>query len=58
MWQDAETVAQAGYAAVEANHPVRITGWPNRAIAALCKLLPENLLLAMTRRAALRMRAL
>jgi short-subunit dehydrogenase len=58
MWLDAETVAEAGYAAAEANRPVRITGWPNRAIAILCKLLPESLLLAMTRRAALKVRAL
>ena len=58
MWQDAETVAEAGYAAVEANRPVCITGWPNRAIAALCKLLPDSLLLAMTRWATLKVRVL
>jgi short-subunit dehydrogenase len=57
LWQDAGTVAQAGYAAVEANRPVCVTGWPNRAVAALCKLLPESLLLWMTRRAALKVRA-
>jgi short-subunit dehydrogenase len=56
MWLDAQAVAEAGYAAVEANRPVCITGWPNRAIAALCKLLPEGLLMAMTRRAARRIR--
>jgi short-subunit dehydrogenase len=57
-WQDARTVAEAGYAAVEANRAVCITGWPNQLIAALCKLLPESLLLAMTRQAALKVRAL
>ena len=58
MWLDAETVAEAGYAAAEANRPVCITGWPNRVIAALCKLLPESLLMIVTRRAALKVRAL
>jgi short-subunit dehydrogenase len=58
MWLDAQAVAEAGYAAVEANRPVCITGWPNRAIAALCKLLPESLLLALMRRAARRIRTL
>jgi short-subunit dehydrogenase len=51
MWLDALT-AQAGYAAVEANRAVCITGWPNKVIAALGRLLPEALLMAVTRRAA------
>ena len=42
MWQDAATVAQAGYAAVEANRAVVVTGAPNRLIAALCKVVPDD----------------
>ncbi len=56
MWQDADTVARAGYAAVEANRPVRITGWPNWAIATFVRLLPESLVMAIGRGAAARMR--
>lgn len=47
LWQDAETVAAAGCAAVEANRAVVVTGAPNKAIAALCKLAPEPWLLAL-----------
>ena len=56
MWLDAETVARAGYAAVEANRAVCVTGTPNKIIAALAKLLPDGLLLALSARAARRMR--
>ena len=56
MWQDADTVAREGLAAVEANRAVHITGWPNRLIAVLAKLLPDALLMAMTARAARRLR--
>ncbi len=47
LWLDAETVARAGYAAVEANQPVRVTGWPNHLIAALARLMPGALVLAI-----------
>ena len=56
LWQDADTVAQGGYAACEANRAVEITGWPNRIIAALARLTPDGLILALTGRAARRMR--
>jgi short-subunit dehydrogenase len=56
LWQDAETVAEAGYAACEANRAVEITGWPNRIIAALARLTPDRLILTLTGRAARRMR--
>jgi short-subunit dehydrogenase len=47
MWQDVQTVARQGYAALEANRPVCVTGAPNRAIAALSRLLPDDLALAL-----------
>ncbi len=56
MWQDAETVARAGFAAVEANRPMCITGWPNRVIVALARLLPEDVVMRIARRAARRLR--
>jgi short-subunit dehydrogenase len=56
MWQDAETVALAGHRASEANRPVFVAGWPNRVIAALARAIPDGLILALTRRAAGRMR--
>ena len=45
MWQDAETVARVGYAAVEANRPRAVPGWKNRLLAAIPKLLPDDLAL-------------
>jgi len=42
MWLDADTVVEDGYKAVEANRPVRVTGGPNKLIAALCKLTPDE----------------
>ena len=47
LWQDAETVAREGYAALEANRPVCVTGAPNRAIALASRLLPEDLVLSL-----------
>ena len=47
LWLDAETVARQGYAALEANRPVCVTGAPNRAIAVLARLMPENLALSL-----------
>jgi len=58
MWLDAETVAKAGYAAVEANRAVCVTGRPNRIIAALVKILPDDWVMAQMRRVARRMRGL
>lgn len=42
MWLEAEAVAIAGYEAVEANRPVCVTGAPNKAAAALARLLPHD----------------
>ena len=52
MWQDADAVAAAGYAAVEANRVVLVTGAPNRLIAALCKVLPDDWILRSVERRA------
>jgi short-subunit dehydrogenase len=56
MWETADVVARAGYAAVEANRAVEITGWPNRIIAGLAKLIPDRLILTLVGRAVHRMR--
>jgi short-subunit dehydrogenase len=47
LWLDAETVARQGYAALEANRPVCVTGVPNRIIAAIAKLTPDGAALAL-----------
>jgi short-subunit dehydrogenase len=50
LWQSAEAVAALGYRAVEANRPVCVTGAPNRAVAALMKILPESVALRLIAR--------
>lgn len=50
MWTSAAAVAEAGYAAVEANRPLCIPGGPNRAIAALARVLPETWALGLMAR--------
>jgi uncharacterized protein len=47
LWQNAEAVAAAGYAAVEANRAVSIPGATNKAIAAAAKMMPEEWALAL-----------
>lgn len=47
MWQTAEEVAEAGFDACEAGRPVFVPGGPNKAIAALSKLLPDDAALAL-----------
>ncbi len=42
LWLGADEVAQAGYEAAEANRPICVTGAPNKAIAALSKLIPDE----------------
>jgi short-subunit dehydrogenase len=42
LWLGADEVAAAGYEAVEANRPVCVPGAPNKAIAAVAKLLPDE----------------
>jgi short-subunit dehydrogenase len=50
MWLGADEVAALGYEAVEANRPVCVTGAPNKAIAALAKLIPDEWGLALLAR--------
>lgn len=47
LWLGADEVAAAGYEAVEANRAVCVPGAPNKAIAALAKLLPDDWSLAL-----------
>ena len=47
LWLGADEVAAAGYEAAEANRPVCVTGVPNKAIAAVAKLLPDDWALAL-----------
>lgn len=47
MWLGADEVAAAGYEAMEANRPVCVPGAPNKAIAALAKLIPDEWALAL-----------
>lgn len=47
MWMGADEVAAAGYEAAEANRPVCVPGAPNKAIAAVAKLLPDEWALAL-----------
>ena len=47
LWLDAETVAREGFAALEANRPVLVTGAPNRVIAAIARLTPDALSLSL-----------
>ena len=58
LWLGADEVAAAGYEAAEANRPVCVPGAPNKAIAALTKLLPDEWTMAMMARQADRMRGL
>jgi short-subunit dehydrogenase len=47
LWLGADEVAAAGYEAVEANRAVCVPGAPNKAIAALAKLVPDDWALAL-----------
>ena len=47
LWLGADEVAQAGYEAAEANRPICVTGAPNKAIAALGKLIPDEWAMAL-----------
>ena len=48
LWQDAGPVARAAYDALEANRPVCVTGWPNKIMALLGRLLPVDLAMRLT----------
>jgi len=47
MWMTAEAVARAGYDGVEANRARVVPGWRNRLLAAIPKLLPNNIALTI-----------
>lgn len=47
LWMGADEVAAAGYEAAEANRPVSVPGAPNKAIAALSKIIPDDWVLAL-----------
>jgi uncharacterized protein len=47
LWMGADEVAAAGYEAAEANRPICVPGAPNKALAALAKLLPDEWSMAM-----------
>ena len=47
LWLGADEVAAAGYEAVEANRPICVPGAPNKSIAALTKLIPDEWALAL-----------
>jgi short-subunit dehydrogenase len=47
LWLGADEVAAAGYEAAEANRPVCVTGAPNKAIAAIAKIIPDDWGLAL-----------
>lgn len=42
MWQSAEAVVESGYAASEANVPMRVPGFHNKVITTLSRILPES----------------
>jgi short-subunit dehydrogenase len=47
LWLGADEVAAAGYEAVEANRAICVPGAPNKAIAAISKLIPDDWQLAL-----------
>ena len=47
LWMGADEVAATGYEAVEANRPVCVPGAPNKTIAAIAKVLPDDWALAL-----------
>ena len=58
MWQTAQAVAEAGLRAVEANKAVHVSGAPNKLVAAICKVVPDSVILAWVARSARRYRGL
>ena len=56
LWLGADEVAQIGYEAPEANRAVSVSGSPNKAIAAVAKILPDDWALAVMARQSRRFR--
>ncbi len=50
LWLGADEVAAAGYEAAEANRPICVTGAPNKAIAAISKIVPDEWVMALMSR--------
>jgi short-subunit dehydrogenase len=50
LWMGADEVAASGYEAAEANRPVCVPGAPNKALAALAHLLPDEWAMALMAR--------
>ena len=50
LWLGADEVAASGYEAAEANRPICVPGAPNKAMAALAHLLPEEWAMALMAR--------
>ena len=55
VWMGADEVAETGYEAAEANRPVSVPGAPNKAMAALLKLTPDEWMLQLAARHAERL---
>jgi short-subunit dehydrogenase len=55
-WQDAESVVREGWAAVERGRAVVVTGRANKTVAALAKVLPDELSLGVMARSSARIR--
>ena len=47
LWLGADEVAAAGYEAAEANRPICVPGAPNKALAALAKVIPDEWSMAL-----------
>ena len=47
LWMGADEVAAAGYEAAEANRPICVTGAPNKVLAALGKIVPDEWAMAL-----------
>lgn len=58
LWMGADEVAAAGYEAMEANRPVCVPGAPNKIIAAVAKVVPDDWILALMASQAARFRRL
>jgi short-subunit dehydrogenase len=56
LWMGADEVAATGYEAAEANRPVCVPGAPNKIIAVLAKVLPDDWALALMARQGARYR--
>jgi len=56
LWMDAPAVAAEGFSAAMAGYPIYVTGRVNRFIAAMSRVIPQSLLVAIGRRTAGRYR--